>query len=111
MVRRDGGSLLVTIDTPSSRQGQSNRRRLIEVEPHRVEMIVLVGHVHLTSDASMMCLQLGIAVAWMSRAGRMMGRLEPRMSATADIRGAQYATATNGDHATYLARRLIRANR
>ncbi|MBI3090674.1 MAG: CRISPR-associated endonuclease Cas1 [Candidatus Tectomicrobia bacterium] len=79
------------------------RRTLIEVEPHRLEIIALVVRVHITADATRFCLQRGIGVAWFAWDGGYLGRLAPEMPRSADLRLRQYETAYDP------ARRLRRA--
>ena len=43
---------MVTLNEDPDRSGPlpERQRRLLEVEPHRLELIALVGHVHITAD-------------------------------------------------------------
>lgn len=111
MVRRSAGSILVTLDEDPDGAGPlpKRRRRLLEVEPHRLELIALVGRAHITSDATKLCLEQGIAVAWFRRNGNFMGRLVPELSRTADLRVAQFRMANDEVQALRLARTFILA--
>lgn len=111
VVRRSQGSIVVTRDEDpdSSRPRSKARRTLIEVEPHRLELIALVGRVHITSSATRMCLQQGIAVAWFRANGDFLGRLVPELSRTADLRLAQYRMVSDANQSLSLARVFIAA--
>ena len=109
VVRRRAGSIIVTLDEDPDGPGPLSRRRreLIEVEPHRLEMIGLVGRVHITADVTRLCLEQGIAVAWFTRGGDFLGRLVPELSRTADLRLRQFRLADNQAAAIDLGRVFI----
>lgn len=97
-VRLSGGSLIVTVD--DSRPGKeghcsASRKILIEVEPHRIEVVTLIGRSHITSDATHLCLEQGICVAWFSWSGQFLGRTVPVLHRCADLRLAQYRAASD----------------
>ena len=108
-VRFSTGSIEVTVSEDPDGSGplETQTRRLIEVEPHRIELIALVGRVHITSYATRFCLENRIPVAWFKRNGDFLGRLVPELSRTADIRLLQYSAATNTDSAILLARKFV----
>ncbi len=111
VVRRRAGSIVVTLDEDPDGPGPlpKGRRRLIEVEPHRLEMIGLMGRAHITADATRLCLEQGIAVSWFTRGGDFLGRLVPELSRTADLRLRQFRLADNPEAALDLARAFIDA--
>lgn len=111
VVRRSAGSIVVTLDEDPDGPGPlpERRRRLIEVEPHRLELIALLGRVHITSDATQLCLEQGIAVAWFRANGDFVGRLVPELSRTADLRLAQFHMVTDERQALPLAQTFVRA--
>ena len=111
VVRRSAGSLVVTVSRDPDGRGPlpKKTKELIEVEPHRLEMIALVGSAHITSSAIRMCLQEGIAVAWFRRNGDFMGRLVPELSRTADLRLAQFRLVSDDVRSLALARIFIAA--
>ena len=111
VIRRSAGSIVVTRDEDPDGSGPlpERRRRLLEVEPHRLELIALVGAAHITSDATKLCLEQGIAVAWFRRNGHFMGRLVPELSRTADLRLAQFRMAEDDLQVLRLARIFISA--
>lgn len=90
VVRRSASSLLVTADATTA-SGATKRETLAQLQPHLVEAIGLVGRSHITSEATRLCLERGIAVSWFARSGRLEGRLVPAMSRTAQLRLEQYA--------------------
>ncbi|MEO5365634.1 MAG: CRISPR-associated endonuclease Cas1 [Magnetococcus sp. WYHC-3] len=94
-VRLSGGSLHVTRDEDPDHGGSLPPARtvLMDVEPHRLEVIVLVGRVHITRDAVALCLERGIGVAWLAWNGRLLGRLVPEGARSGDLRLAQYRLA------------------
>jgi CRISPR-associated protein Cas1 len=109
-VRLSGQSLLVTSDANPLRQEspQSPRRQnLMEVEAHRLEMIGLVGRVHITSDALYFCLENGIGVAWFAWNSKYLGRLVPPCPRSADLRLHQYAAVRDDAVRLAWARRIV----
>ena len=112
VVRRRAGSLIITCEEriSSPKKGKDDRKSiLLEVEPRRLEMIGLVGRVHMTAEATRMCLDNGIAVSWISRGGALLGRLVPELSRTADLRLHQYRTIENTATSMELGRSFVDA--
>ena len=108
VVRRIAGTLVVTLDEDSTgSECRASPRRLIEVKTHRLEMIGLVGRVHLTADATRLCLDEGIGVSWLTRRGGFLGRLTPALSRTADLRLRQFRLAEDPEGSLALARLFI----
>ncbi|MBF0136969.1 MAG: CRISPR-associated endonuclease Cas1 [Magnetococcales bacterium] len=108
-VRLSGSSLIVTLDVDPDGDGPlpATRSILLEVEPHRLEMIGLVGRVHMTANALHLCLERGIGVAWFAWNGRFLGRMVPAEAKSGDLRLAQYRTAIDPVAALGLARQVI----
>ena len=111
VVRCSVGSVVVTRNEDPDGPGPlpERQRRLLEVEPHRLELIALVGRVHITADALQLCLEQGIAVAWLQANGNFMGRLVPELSRTADLRLAQFRMADDESQALALAQTFVAA--
>ena len=109
VVRRAGGSIVVTLDEVQGEGAAQieRRRRLIKVEPHRLELISLVGRAHITADATHLCLEQGIAVAWFRANGHFVGKIVPELSRTADLRLAQFRMAEDESQALPLARIFV----
>lgn len=108
-VRFSTGSIEVTVSDDPDGSGPlpARTRRLIEVEPHRIELIALIGRVHITSHATRFCLENRIPVAWFKRNGDFLGRLVPELSRTADLRLLQYSAAVSADGALLLAKEFV----
>ena len=111
VVRRSAGSIVVTVEQDPDESGASpeRRRRLIEVEPHRLDLIALFGRVHITSDAILFCLREGIDLAWLTRGGRLLGRVVPELPRSGETRLAQYRRAEDSAGRFALARRIVEA--
>ncbi|MCY4305879.1 MAG: CRISPR-associated endonuclease Cas1 [Aestuariivita sp.] len=112
VVRRRTGSFIVTCNKEENQSiSEPSKKKSIrlEVEPHRLEMIGLVGRVHITAEATRMCLDNDIAVSWLSRNGKLRGRLVPELSRTADLRLLQYQTINNVTGTLKLCKAIIDA--
>lgn len=111
VVRRSAGSIVVTLDEDPAGVGLSSerRRRLIEVEPHRLELVALFGRVHITSDATLFCLRKGVDLAWLTRGGRLLGRVVSELPRSGEVRLSQYRRAEDGAGRFALARRIVEA--
>lgn len=111
VVRRSSRSIVVTLDDASGKSAGSSqhRRRLIEVEPHRLDLVALFGRVHITSDATRHCLREGIDLAWFSRNGRLLGRAVSELSRSGEVRLGQYRRADNAVSRLAFARTIVEA--
>lgn len=111
VVRFRTGSIVVTRDSETKSDGCSpeRRRMLAEVEPHRLELIALFGHVHITSHATRFCLRNGIGLTWFEANGRYLGRVVPEMNRSAGLRVAHYRTSQSPERALALACRFVEA--
>lgn len=111
VVRIAGDSLLVTLEADPDGTGPLPERRktLLETEPHRLELIALVGRTHITGPAIELAVDQGISVAWFSWHGRLLGRLVPAGARQADLRLRQYAESQDADVRLRRARETIAA--
>jgi CRISPR-associated protein Cas1 len=111
-VRVSAKSLVVTLDVEAEGKDGAEavrHRRLIEVEPHRLEMIGLVGRTHITSDALHLCLEMGIDISWFAWNGCYLGRIVPKLSRSGDLRLRQYGTLQDSAACQKWARRTVDA--
>ncbi len=100
-LRAEGDALVVTRDDDEGRQ------LLLRVPPHSIDVVGLVGDVHITADATRRCFDENIAVAWLTRGGRLRGRLVPESPRSADLRLLQYAAAVDSAGALARARGVV----
>jgi CRISPR-associated protein Cas1 len=107
-LRLQAGSLVVTRDAGKD-NGPPRREELLQLIPHQLERVALIGDVHITADATRFCLDQGIDVAWFTFGGRLRGRLVPAAPRSADLRLAQYGIATDPAARLARARRLVAA--
>ena len=103
-LRTRSASLIVT-----ERKGENGQAVLLEVEPHHIDVVGLVGDVHVTADALRRCFDLGIPVAWLSIGGELLGRCVPSMDRNGSLRLAQYAAATDASRVMGIAAQIVRA--
>jgi len=111
-LRRRGDSLLVTAEVdPDGVAGllPASTSELFETEPHTIEIIGLIGEVHITLDAMQLCLDHKISIAWFSRGGEIRARLVPAGARMGDLALAQYRAHTDEPRRLELARAIVRA--
>jgi CRISPR-associated protein Cas1 len=104
-LRREVEALIVTRDPLAG--GGNGREVLLRVPPHQLEVVVLMGDVHITADATHFCLDQGITVSWFTRNGRLRGRLVPALPRSADLRLRQYAAALDAGPRLVRARAVV----
>ncbi|MBF0109738.1 MAG: CRISPR-associated endonuclease Cas1 [Magnetococcales bacterium] len=104
------GIFRITAESGTDGGTETIRRKevMLEVQPHRLEVIGLVGRVHVTRDALLMCLEKGISLAWFAWNGVYQGRLSPGISRSGDLRLAQSRLALSAESSLALARTFIR---
>ncbi len=104
------GHFCVTSAPESGNSTASSRGNvLLEVKPHRLEWIGVVGRVHVTRDALSLCLEKGISIAWYTWGGDFQGRLTPKNARSGDLRLAQMRMALDASSSLAMARRIIAA--
>ncbi|MBZ0153770.1 MAG: CRISPR-associated endonuclease Cas1 [Planctomycetes bacterium] len=84
-------------------------KQLLEVEPHTVDLIALVGAVHVTADALRHCFAHGIPLAWFDREHDLQGRCVPPGDRNGGLRLAQFEAATGVERTATIARAIIGA--
>ncbi len=111
VVRYKTGSLIVTRDENCvmPQKGKVVRQTLLEIEPHLIETIGLLRRSHITARALRLCFELGIPVFWMKGNGKLLGRLVPELSRTADLRLKQFRLCENHTESLDLGRLFIEA--
>lgn len=112
-VRWNADQFVVTVERDDEaepgRRRTKKRETLIAVEPHRLELIVLVGRTHLTGDAAHAALDRGISVAYTDFSGRLRGRIVPDSPRSGDLRLLQYRAHSQADERLVLARKVVAA--
>jgi len=97
VVRRRGRTLLI----------EKHGQRLAEWELVRLQALILVGGVQLTTPAIKALLQAGVETAFVSARGKLIGQLTPPKSGNVALRLAQYALAHRPEQRLELARRVV----
>lgn len=76
---------------------RKEKKVLQEVPAFKLEQIVAVGNVILTTSAATFCMQQGVDVAFLSTTGKYHGRLQPEFAKSALLRQRQYEHAQNAE--------------
>jgi CRISPR-associated protein Cas1 len=76
---------------------------------HRLDGLVCVGRVHLTTPAMVLLLRSGVPTSLMNVGGRLRGHLSPPVPPNARLRLAQYAVHSDGAKRLELARHTVTA--
>ncbi|MGH9487460.1 MAG: CRISPR-associated endonuclease Cas4g/Cas1g [Terriglobales bacterium] len=116
VVDRDDGEVLV-VQKPGAMIGQRGEQLVVTLKgeelrklPGRqVRAIHLYGAIQVSAQATETCLELGIAVAWFSAAGRFLGLLSGLPASGVDARRSQYRLFDLDGVRMSLAREAIRA--
>jgi CRISPR-associated protein Cas1 len=86
----------------------TRRDEVLKVAPlPRVSEVVLVGYVGATTPALLMLLDAGVGLTFVTRSGRLRGRLVPPMPKNIPARQAQYAMAQDPSFCLRLARAIV----
>ena len=80
---------------------------LLAVPLARVSHVVLVGQVGITTPALLALLQAGVGLSLVSRAGRLVGRLEAPAGKNIALRHAQYRQAMDGARCLAVSRAIV----
>jgi CRISPR-associated protein Cas1 len=82
---------------------------VLEVPAVNIERATVVGRVHCTTAAHRFFLREEIPVTFLSRGGRVLGRLDAPVTSRADVRLSQYKAHNDLDAALPFARALVSA--
>ena len=82
-VRRDGLTLQVVVE----------RQTRLTVPVHQLESVAAFGGVHVTPPAMGLCAEAGVAVNFLTEAGRLVARVDAPMSGNVLLRRAQFRRA------------------
>ena len=102
VLRRTHEAFEVTLD-----ESGAARQTLATIPRHALEVVVLVGPVHVTAPALEACLAEGLALTYMDQAGRFRGRLVPPACRTADLRIEQFRRCLDPAATVDQARRFL----
>jgi len=104
------------VTEPGSRVEKEYQRLLVtkddeilqRVPLRRVQEVVLVGRVGVTTPALLALLDAGAGLTMITRHGRLRGRLSPPISGNAQLRRQQYEKAVDADFCLDFARSVVR---
>ncbi|MDP2663055.1 MAG: CRISPR-associated endonuclease Cas1, partial [Dehalococcoidia bacterium] len=98
-IEKEYGRLQVT-----SRDGDL----LMEVPVNRVENVILLGNVGVTTPALSLLMDCGVGLIFLTSSGKFRGRLQGDLSKNVFLRQAQYEHARDGAFCLEMARSLVR---
>lgn len=84
------------------------RKRLLDVPMIKLEQVVLLGRVGVTSPALRSLMEHNIEIVYLSSHGKYLGRFQPPLSKNLILRKAQFRAAEDPDRAAELARGFVR---
>lgn len=87
----------------------NNGQETQEIPLIKVDRVVILGRVHVTTGAVQALLQMGIDTTFLSRRGQLRGRLTAIESKNAPLRLKQYECASNPTFELDIARRIVQA--
>ncbi|MFQ5869759.1 MAG: type I-D CRISPR-associated endonuclease Cas1d [Candidatus Zixiibacteriota bacterium] len=84
------------------------RERLLDVPMIKVEQVVMLGRVSITSPALRTLMEHSIEVVYLSTYGKYLGRFQPALSKNLILRKAQFRASEDSARTTELAREFVR---
>lgn len=107
LVRRDTEDCLL-VQVPERKEGEIVTREAFKqrIALHKVEDVVVMGEVTMTSSALQLLLERGIEVHYLTRYGKFVGKLSPGLSKNSLLRLAQHRAHHDITQRAELARRF-----
>jgi CRISPR/Cas system-associated endonuclease Cas1 len=103
VVKRDNDCLVVHI--PPSEEGGEGRR--VTIPLMKVDQVVVIGNVTVTTPALLALLEQEVEVCWLSYFGHFRGRLHPAHSKNAPLRLAQHRAHCDQSMRAEIARQIV----
>ncbi len=103
VVKRDNDCLVVHI--PPSEEGGEGRR--VTIPLMKVDQVVVIGNVTVTTPALLALLEQEVEVCWLSYFGHFRGRLHPAHSKNAPLRLAQHRAHCDPVMRAEIARQIV----
>lgn len=84
-------------------------RTLLDVPAISVDMVLLFGPIQVSAHALHLLLRAGAGIAFLTKLGRCLGRLEPAAQGSLELALAQHRAAADDNFALRIARALVQA--
>lgn len=84
-------------------------RTLLDLPSIQVDMVLLFGPVQVSTQALHLLLRAGAGIAFLTRLGRCLGRLEPLAQGSLELAQAQHRATADAGFALSIARALVQA--
>ena len=86
----------------------TNDRIVLEIPDFKIDRLVIMGNVHITTPALSFLLDRGIETSFLTTMGRLRGRLLGRSSKNVFLRVRQFKRASDGEYCFAMAKSFVR---
>src|SRR6266700_6546087 len=106
-VGREGDCLIVHIPEQSDDGSKIKRERKMTVPLFKVEEVMVVGDITITTPALASLLEVKVSVTYLSKYGRYLGSLNPLLTKNSMLRLAQHAAHIDAQRRHIVAQRFV----
>src|SRR6266566_653883 len=106
-VGREGDCLIVHIPEDNGDGSKSRRERKVTVPLFKVEEVIVLGNITITTPALASLLEAKIQITYLSKHGRFLGSLNPELTKNSILRLAQHAAHADAQLRHAIAQRFV----
>ena len=106
-VGREGDCLIVHIPEQSDGGSKTKRDRKMTVPLFKVEEVMVIGDITITTPALASLLEAKVSVTYLSKYGRYLGSLNPLLTKNSILRLAQHAAHIDAKRRHVIAQRFV----
>ena len=106
-VGREGDCLIVHIPENNDDGSKSRRERKVTVPLFKVEEVMVLGNITITTPALASLLEAKIQITYLSKHGRYLGSLNPELTKNSILRLAQHAAHADAQRRHAIAQRFV----
>ncbi len=106
-VGREGDCLIVHIPEQSADGSKTKRERKMTVPLFKVEEVMVMGDITITTPALASLLEAKVSVTYLSKYGRYLGSLNPLLTKNSILRLAQHAAHSDSKRRHVVAQRFV----
>src|SRR5260221_2099033 len=106
-VGREGDCLIVHIPENGDNGSKARRERKVTIPLFKVEEVMIIGDITVTTPALASLLEAKIQVTYLSKYGRYLGCLSPELTKNSGLRLAQHAAHIDAERRHGIAQRFV----